>query len=169
MRLDFSAIMITNFTANLLILSILIAFYARFRDEYRGIGYLLLSNSVQLVGIILIGLRDLLPAFLSLAVGNGLVALAFFFAFCGSIRFFGHAHRPKNHAITLGLFLGGYAFFLLTAQDYRALIVLSSAFFIYYSYRYIHYYAIQETRHLKRLQAIQLSLVAFYLLTSTLR
>ncbi|MFP4177938.1 MAG: diguanylate cyclase domain-containing protein [Acholeplasmataceae bacterium] len=169
MRLDFSVIMITNFTASLLILSILIAFYARFRNEYRGIGYLLLSNSVQLVGIILIGLRGVLPSLLSLAVGNGLIALAFFFAFCGSIRFFGHCHRPRNHVITLGLFLGGYGYFLLTAQDSRALIVLSSAFFIYYSYRYIHYYLIQENRHLKRLQAIQLSLVAFYLLTSTLR
>lgn len=169
MSLDFPTILITSFMTSFLVLSIMIVLYAQFKGKYEGIGYLLLSVCVQLLGILLISLRNVLPVFVSILVSNLLIALGFVFAFCGFIRFFGHVHKRMNHMVTLGVFVGIYCYFSLIQESLKVRIILMSALFLYYSYWYVHYFIVQKNHHLKRLQAIQLPVVGLYVVASILR
>ncbi len=145
MSLDFPTILITSFMTSFLVLSIMIVLYVQFRGKYEGIGYLLLSICVQLLGILLISLRNVLPPFVSILVSNGLIALGFVFAFCGFIRFFGHVHKRRNHMVTLGVFVGIYSYFSLIQESLKARIILMSALFLYYSYWYVYYFIVRKT------------------------
>lgn len=109
------------------ILGLLTAIYWRSRKVYRGLGLWVAANFSLGLGYVFLGLRNQLPDFLSVVVGNLLAALSLVLIYDGTETFFDR--RPFNvpNYFTLTLYAAFQLYFTYLRPALDARVVLTSA------------------------------------------
>ena len=125
--LDLNTVLVSYALCNLVCTIILIVLWVQNRKRFAGLDYYAASFVVNFIGIIFLGLRDILPDFVSLFLGNILLLDAILFLYIGISRFLGIKIKQTYNIILLAVYscLQLYFIYINPSLNYR--IILFSA------------------------------------------
>lgn len=104
MALDIRTLLFLNLTANLIGTVAILILWRNYRQRYPGFAYWVADMALQVLAILLILLRGLIPEFLSVFVGNLAAQLGIVFLSVGLQKFFGQKGRYRFELVVLALF-----------------------------------------------------------------
>lgn len=98
--LDLRTLLFSYTISNLICTFVLFTLWKQNRARFSGMGFWLTDYVLNFIGMMLLSLRGVVPDFLSVTVGNGLIICGTLFLFVGLERFLGK-RGPQNHNIIL--------------------------------------------------------------------
>ena len=125
--LDLNTVLVSYALCNLVCTIILIVLWVQNRKRFAGLDYYAASFVVNFIGIIFLGLRDILPDFVSLFLGNILLLDAILFLYIGISRFLGIKIKQTYNIILLAVYSCLQLYFIYISPSLNYRIILFSA------------------------------------------
>jgi hypothetical protein len=113
------------------------AYFSAARSTYAGFGFWSLAAWLGGAGMLLLGLRDVLPHFFSVIVANLMIAGYLMAVFVGMAYYINWKPRWVEHAGLMGLLGLGFCYFTYLNPNVNARIVMISLFLAYYCFRVV--------------------------------
>lgn len=99
MTLDIKTIVIITLIVNLVNVGIMAIIWNQYKNIFKGLKFLLADMFLQLVGVLLLAQRGVIPDSVSMVVGNSLLIIGTYFILRGLEHFL---TPPKETVITIG-------------------------------------------------------------------
>lgn len=124
--IDMRVVLMDQFITNVVCAAVMALLWRQNRRRYPEISFWLADYLLQVVGLLLVGLRGVLPDFLCMVGGNALVLSGVLLLYMGLERFVGRVGSQTHNYALLGLFLFLQTFFLYAhpSLDARTLNVM---------------------------------------------
>lgn len=108
--------------------------FARHNDRFSSIKIFAYADLLLFLGFLLLGLREMIPEFLSVILANFLIALAFFLFYYGSTAFLkAYIRHLWLHCSLLGLLLISFVYFTMVNSNINARIIILNTFLLFES------------------------------------
>lgn len=133
--LEIRTILVSYTLSNLICTIVLFSLWLQNRSRFAGLNYFMLSFAVNLLGIFLLALRDIVPDFLSLLIGNASILSAVLFLFIGLQKFFHHKVIQAHNYVLFGIYLIFQAWFIYGDPNLRFRMILFSAMISVYCFQ----------------------------------
>ncbi len=115
--LDIRTLVLANTLAFGVYAVVIAMLWRQTRSRYQGIGLLALDMAFQLLGWLLIGLRGVIPDFISITLGNGCVVLGATYGLFGLRRLFGVDGPVWPNWLLVILFVFNHFYFSVVVPD----------------------------------------------------
>ena len=125
--LDVKTVLFSYVITNSLIAIFMAFLWYRNRNRYAGLFLWLMDFFLQVFGLGLLLLRNLIPDFVSIVGGNALALSGIFFMMMGLEQFVGRPHRQIHNVLLLIGFVLSLSFFLFVRPDISMRTILGSA------------------------------------------
>ena len=134
MTLDVRSILLTS-TAVALILTVMMLYYWKTRKVYAGFTQWVWGDIFITLGFFLLALRDYIPDYVSIIIGNMSIVLALVILHQGIRSFFGNETQDKFHLSLLLLFGLVFHYLLFTDENVAIRVIISSFTISFLMYR----------------------------------
>ncbi len=138
MSLDYQTLMIGGFALGLVTSLVLLMLWIDFKNRYKGILSWMIGNLLVSTGMLMIGLRESAPQFLTVFLSNLMVAAGAFTFLLGIRRFFDLKFQIIYDLMILGLYTALHSFFIIGYPSVTARIILISLLVSYMSLKVIY-------------------------------
>ena len=118
--LDIRTIVFSHMATGLMCSLVMAFLWRQYRNRYDGLSFLLGDFVLQLVAVLLIGLRGHVPDFVSVIISNTLVITGALLGYLGLGRFVGHAGRQWYNYALLAVFVVVHSYYSLVRPDLNA-------------------------------------------------
>jgi PAS domain S-box-containing protein len=128
---DMKTVVLFSIFVDAIAFFVILSLWQQNRKRYPGLTHLAVGFFLQVVTMGLLGLRDDIPAFFSIVLGNMAMLVAFILVLTGIARFYGKRYRQLQNYILLAAVLGLQIYFTYYETNYGIRIILiSSALFL---------------------------------------
>jgi diguanylate cyclase (GGDEF)-like protein/PAS domain S-box-containing protein len=118
--LDIRTVMVSYILSNGICLLVIGLLWRQNRNRFLGLGFWLADYIMQFAAVVLIAMRTVLPEFVAVMIGNGLVILGTILLLVGLERFVGKRGPKYQNAILLAAFLAAQAYFYFVSLSLTA-------------------------------------------------
>ena len=132
LNLDIRTVLLSYTLCNLICAVVTLSLWRQNRSRFGGLGLCMTNFILNFVGILLLSLRGIISDFLSILVGNTLLAAGTLFLFMGLSVFLQRKFNQIHNFILLGIYIGLQTWYVYGNPDLQIRTILFSTLIVIY-------------------------------------